>query len=761
LIAVIGAVIGTLFLVYRRRTQDCLAAARTETDAIVVLVCEREYLRTGDPWVGAQLADAQRRSKNLAVASAIAHGLLVTPARAEAFRVLGRIATTERRLDAAMSLLETARDLHRAAGHRAGLAKDDQAIAGILQSRHQFAQALRTLDECITEADAAEDQIIEGYCHLSAAFVLLKAGSFEAAQQELDRAEPLLTLRRDYANFATQQGNLYQELRRRPVGDGYHERAISMFKDALASAERAQLPDLVLSIKLNLAASLAEVHRIDAAERYLAEAKILDADNIYAIDRTQIQARIAYRRGDLALASSLNDRIYPKITDDDDRIAVCAMQAQIALASDDLVRAAQWARRGIASAEQIRAAQPDIELRAWVLSTRREPYELLFTALARAGRVDEAVAVFDQWQGRSLLDALSKPLPAAPLDLRGAASRLENFGKWLPAVSNAPLMMQSLGRPVIEAVRSIDLLALAVADHHLWRITAAGGQVQLDDLGLFEALKERIDRFTVAPTDGALADELGQLLLRDTIVRTTPEALRVVLDGPLATLPVAALRRHGKPLIAVRPIIRASRVSEVACAARPTQPGTAIILADAGGDGAAGAALPEARAGARSIAALLGTTSSVGAAATSTALYAAKRNDVLHVAVHADIDAEGSYLALYDQKVHALDISARKLGPALVVLAACASALSNDLELAGSLVTAFLAGGSTQVMATLRPISDRGAHELTTRFYREGGANAPVRVLARLQASLAGTDNPDWPFFAVFGHDLCNSSSNL
>jgi len=749
------AVIGVGFLVYRTRKQDCLGAARTETDAIVVLVCEREYLHTGDPAVGAQLADAQRRSKNFAVASAIAHGLLVTPARAEAFRVLGKIAKAEHRLDAALSLLDTASDLHRAEARRAELAKDDLAIAGIQKDRHQFAPSLRALDECITEAHAADDQITEGKCHASAAFVLSRAGSFGGAQLELDRAQPLLTKGPDLAFFEYEQGNLYQEQLRSPVGEGYHKQAISMFRNALARAERAQLPDLVLSTELNLAASLAEDHQFDEAERHLASAKRLDTNGTYELERAGIQARIAYRRGDLLLASSVNDRLYPKLTDDDDRLEVCAMQAHIALASDDLVRAEQWARRGVAHAENIRATQSGIELRAWILSTRREPYELLFTALARAGRVAEALDAIDQWQGRSLVDELSKPLPAAPLDLRAAANRLESFGTWLPTVSDAPLMKVAAGHPAIEAVRSIDLLALVIADRRLWCVTAAGGQVRLDDLGLFATFKERIDRFTVAPTNRAIAEELGQLVLRDTIFRTTPESLRVVLDGPLSTLPVAALRRNGQPLIAVRPIIRAPRISEVACTPRPSQPRPAIILADAAGD------LPGARAEAQEIAAALGTTGAVGAAATSTALYAANRNNLVHLAVHADIDADGGYLALYDRKVHVLDVSAHKLGPGLVVLAACNSALSDDLELAGSLATAFLAGGSTQVMATLRPVSDTGAHELTARFYREGGANDPVRKLAKIQAALADSDNTDWPSFAVFGHDLCNSSSTL
>ena len=749
------AVLGLLFLVYGHRKQDCQFAARNEPDAITVLVCEREYRRTGDPAAGARLAEAHRHSKNFAAASAIANGLLVTSARGEAFRVLGKIAVAEHRLDDAVAALETAQTLHRAAARRSELALDDQAIAGIQTTRHQFAQALRTLDECIGEAHAAGEATTEGYCHVSAAGVLVQAGAFDEAQLELDRAEPKLTKGRDRAVFDVQQGNLYQERLRSPVYDGYHEQAVTQFKHALARAKLAQLPALVLSAELNLAVSLGELRRFEEAEQHLAEAALLETDSAQATERAEIAARIAYRRGDLALAASLNDRLYNTLVEDDERIEVCAVQAHIALLSSDLVRAESWARRGIALAEKVRAAESSVELRSWILATRREPYELLFAALARAGRDDKALEVFDQWQGRSLQDALSRPAGAAALDLRGVASRIESLSLWLPMVAEAPLLQSTAGHLDVKALRSIDLLALVIADRHLWRVTTADGQLHLDDLGVFAALKDRIERFTAAPTERALADDVGQLLTYEATFRATREPLRVVLDGPLSGLPVAALRRNGRPLIAARPIVRTTRVSESACAARPSQPRTPVILADAAGN------LPDARAEARELATLLGTTSAVGAEATSTALFAAGRSSLLHVAVHADIDASGSYLALHDQKVHALDISARRLGPALVVLAACGSAMSDDPDLSGSLATAFLAGGSTQVLATLRPVSDLGARSLVSKFYLQGGATDPVHVLAKIQASLADTDNSDWPNFAVFGHDLCNDSSTL
>jgi pentatricopeptide repeat protein len=748
LIALVAVAAVGVVLRARSPRSDCRGAARDATDAVAVSVCQREFEATQDPQVGALLADAYRRTGKLDVATAIASALLATPAQADAHAVLGKIASRQARLDDASEALERARELHRAANRRADLAKDDQALAGVLTRRQQYPEALRILDECIAEARAGGDRKIEGYCHVSAAQVLWRVGYFDASQQELNRAEPLLTSPRDHAWFEIEHGNLLQERTHLPASTTELKLSVQAFERALAHATRFQLSELSLTIELNLVYSLAEDGRPDEAQRHLDAAQRLDRNNAYARQRGQLAARIAFRRGDLALASSLNDRLYDKITDEDERLQVSAMQAQIALASNELALAERWARRGIVEAEKIRAAQSALELRAWVLSRRRQPYELMFTALARAGKVEAALAVFDQWQSRTLLDAVSRPRSTSSLELRSAATQLDKLGVWFPAASAAPLMKTAADPPAVK-LHGVDLLALVVADGRLWCVTASRGALRIADLGPLRAVKDRIDAFRSEPTNRALGDELGELLLRGDSHRATRDALRVVLDGPLAGLPVAALRRDGRPLVAVRPIVHAARIAELECVLAGERTGKATVLADPQDD------LPGARREALVIAALLGTTSQVGSQATSEALLGAADDDVLHVAAHAEIESGGGMLRLYDRAVSALEITARRLGPSLVVLSACASALSSDAELAGALSTAFLASGSTQVVAALRPISDTGARELTTRFYRDGGVRDPVRVLARIQASLVDTDNRDWPSFAVFGRDVC------
>jgi CHAT domain-containing protein len=176
------------------------------------------------------------------------------------------------------------------------------------------------------------------------------------------------------------------------------------------------------------------------------------------------------------------------------------------------------------------------------------------------------------------------------------------------------------------------------------------------------------------------------------------------------------------------------------------------VLADTRGD------LPKAKREAELAAARFGGRPLLGPAATSTALFAATRDGSLHVAMHTRVALGAGALDLFDRPVSALEIASRSAGPRLVLLSGCASAAADDGELATSLATAFVASGSVQVIATLRPVSDDGAAELTAAFYREGGATDPARALARAQAA-AATSNVDWPNFVLFGHDICRKES--
>ena len=148
-----------------------------------------------------------------------------------------------------------------------------------------------------------------------------------------------------------------------------------------------------------------------------------------------------------------------------------------------------------------------------MLASRREPFELLFTAHARAAsardataasHIEDAVVVFDQWQSRTLLDEMAQPSPDPSLGLSSTVAKIQSLGRWLPVASKAPLMTSD-GRAALQTLRGIDLVALAVAEGTVWRLTALRGRLRLDSLGSYANFSDQLDRFVAKPTDPALA----------------------------------------------------------------------------------------------------------------------------------------------------------------------------------------------------------------------------------------------------------------
>lgn len=724
------------------RGSEC-AVAVYDRSQTAVQICRRDYERTQDPTTGMLLAKALNSGGDSDSAKHLATRLLPTPEQSDAFQLLGDIALREGRLDYATTALETARELHIAEHRPRELARDDGVLASVQTERSEFAAALRLLDECITLTDDASTQ---GYCHTTAARTLIQAGYFSAAEHELDLAKPLATTEDARINLEAQRCNFEQE-------SGYHASAIACCKKLLQRGERSLGVTRILKIELSLAYSLAEAKQLDEAQLYLKSATLLDSNDEKKPERTWVAAQLAYRRHDLMLATSLTETYFQlrggdDSVDRDDQLDVATLRARIELERGDVASAERWAARGVDQAERVRGAQSALELRSWVLTKRRAPYELRFTALARSGQVEAAARAFDQWQGRTVQDALATPRSPAPLDYRGMAEQLTRLGAWLSVVSQAAVARAPDRESVLSTMRGIDLLALIVANDEVWRLTASHGPPRLSSLGSLAEIQDLVGKLPGHATEVELASRLGALLLPDDVFRATNEVLHVVVDGRLGGLAVAALRHGATPLIAMRPIVRVLRLPEIRCV-HAARPGHATVLA--GPDGKR----EDMRVEAEWVAGLLHTISKTGAAATRAALFAAEHDAVLHVAAHGAVGMDGAAIVLADGEVPALEIAARRVAPSLAVLSACDSATSSDSELAGSLAAAFLAAGSQHVVATLRPISDAGAPKITTEFYRAGGVADPARALAIAQSALASTSNTDWPYFTVFGPDVC------
>ena len=754
-LGLVAAGVATAVLVGRLRQApaafDCEQATREALQPVIIVVCNGEYARTGDPFTGARLASQLRLSEMPDEAKSLATRLLDSPARSDALRVLGRVALTQGDRATAHHHLELARALHIIEQRPGEVAIDAQMLYRLASSENRFADGLRVLDECIGEAHRAGDTQLEGYCHMSAAFLLGDVGHLAGANAALDHAQALLDQPRDLASLEVTRGSLHQQAVLAPPHVSHAAQAIGAFERAATYASLAGMTRVRRQAELNLAYELAEVGRTPEARLHLELARALDPRNEDHATREMLSARIAYREGDLAGAAALLARVLPTIDETHDvKLRITALLARIALERGEPDVAIAWAQRGVAIAEALRSTAA-LELRSWLLSVCREPYELLFTALASVGRVEEALLTFDSWQGRLLLDQIARDkLSNHAVDLRDIELSSASLRALMPRLSSAPIGRLGDRDAMRAALRDVELIAIVVANDELWRISANHGQLAIFDLGPLAVLRPALDAFQVKPTSADLARLLGARLLGADALRATDETLFVLLDGAVAGVPLAALRAEGGPLIAMRPLVRPPRLSELACVPSAARLGRAVVIADARGD------LPAARTQAQVTAARFRTRAAVGPAATSRAVLAATQDDLLDVAVHANVTlGVGSLELFFGERLSVTELSARRHGPPLVVLSACASAASDDGELGMALSTAFLASGSSQVMATLRPVSDAGASEVTAAFYRDGGLADPPRILARVQATLSHTSNQDWPNFALFGHDTC------
>jgi len=729
-VLVIGAAAGSI-VVTRARSEDraapagCADVVAKGNDAAAILVCQEEYVRTNDPQVGAQLANALRHTGKRREAATLANELLATAAQADALYTLGKIASDEGRRDDAERALRRASELHRDQQHWADAAADLQALAGI---SNDFVDQLVGFDQAVSDARRGDDARIEAYCHLSASEVLSQIDARSGALGELERAQRLLSQPADLVQLEVRRGSVYQNL-------GDHARAAIAFEHALAGAETVPTARFARMARFNLAFSLAESGDLADATLQLQAVSALDPRDRQLAVRLPLEARIARRGGDLARAAEILERAIAATDQDDteDLRDRDVERAEIALERGDLATAEGSARRAIGRIEALRSPHPPALLRSWMMTHRRIPYELLFATLARRGDAAGALVVFDHYRGLGVLAGLmhddgdGAPSPGPS----GLAFPVAELARWFPSLQASALATPAPEAAILDAVRAASLLVFVVAHGDLWRITAEAGRLRVEPLGPLEALRPRLAQFQAAPGDRTNAAALGDLLVPADLARPSDRVLHVVLDEPLAWLPVAALRVGGRRLIAARPIVRAARPSDLGCADRPHGPPRVVLIDDHGEPARPGAA--------------------VSPGATRAALFGVARSDLLHIAAPIARDALGDALVLQDGRVRALELAGHAGVAARVVLTPREAGPAGSTALA----MAFLAAGADQVIAAVRPVPRATAERLTEQIVR---ADVPdlVRALAHVQAAedRSGDDDP-WFGFAAFGRATC------
>jgi hypothetical protein len=287
----------------------------------------------------------------------------------------------------------------------------------------------------------------------------------------------------------------------------------------------------------------------------------------------------------------------------------------------------------------------------------------------------------------------------------------------LPALSRSALAAPAGDAALTEAVRAGSLLALVVARGELWRITAHAGRLQVTSLGRLAMLQASLARFRAVPGDREAAAALGAVLVPVEQGGPSDRVLHVVLDEPLAWLPVEALRVGDRALGAARPIVRAARASALGCVQRSREPRPVIRL--------------EARSASRA------------------SLSAGSRSARLHIAVPIEHAALGDAFVLGDDRVGALELAGQGGAAAQLILESSAAGAAGTSRLAMALVAA----GAEQVIATVRPVSSAALARLAERLERGDGGDLP-RALAQIQRAAA---DDELLGVAAFGRATCDA----
>lgn len=714
-----------------------------------------------------------------------------------------------RHYDASIAAYERSLTAFEAQGaHRRAVA----AARGLLRRNwhgERMRPAMRAVDTALRHARRLGDPALEGRLAADVLVPLLEIGDIAAARWALARAGPHAVSEdvETQMMLSLAEGTLRMAEGRPALARRAFERVIELAGET-HDGKRARLA------RFNLIDVALEAGRVDEAAALLAEIEATAGDRTASdrLLRTTLRhhgGRIAAMQGrpeqaltrfEAALADAPTDDWAWKLHHERARVLVTlSRRAEARGAFEASIEAVERMRRALASGS----------FKHMLLESRRGPYEGLFTLEAEAGQVRAAVAVSERARARSFLDAFvtegpsgegpsgegpsgepsgtehpsgeepsGKPPSGEPSGTENPSGKgpsgdrpggespgaepiewdvartLERADRIRALVERGESTADAQPQPlsgVLAGLGEAQVLAYFEADSRLWAITRRADALALHRLPEpVEAIRARVDAWLGALDDPQLGRAVTSAIAPPEVLPPADTNLYIVPDGVVSAVPFAALPLADGPLVASRATSLAPSLGVLAAILgrqEPPHPARPVVLGDARDD------LPEARAEAEHVAEALGARAQLGPAATLGALAGAREASLLHVATHGGIDERGAWIDLADGRVHAFDLAVGTEAPTRVVLASCASAARRGRGLWGSVGSAFIAAGSTSVVASLWSVHDQPARRFVEQFYAKGGALHPGRALAATQRSFSAAGEPSstWSAFVMIG----------
>ena len=446
-----------------------------------------------------------------------------------------------------------------------------------------------------------------------------------------------------------------------------------------------------------------------------------------------------------------------------------------AAAEEDLRAAVAQLRAEEERTLQHRQRGQDEEIWSAYFSRFSEPYQLLTRQLIEEGRTAEAFDYAEQARASEPLDLIST---AAPNDYGGKPKSLTEIRQALPP-GTVLIEYSVLENQVVAWVVSRDVFGVI-------RLKAGRDDVARWSAALQRAARARnqpdFENQSYALYDGLIAEPLAAL-------KTMPQRLVIVPDGPMHGLPFAALHnpKTDRYLIEEAPIeiagsanlylVSLSRDAALAVNREPS----VLVVGDPAFNGQLALAqglqpLPRARRESEKIYELYAPHAELLQESDATIprfLDRARNSTIIHIAAHTVVNAQTpsrSFILFAPSASDPgpLDIQAllTRLTPDhtnLVVLSTCSSAggLPVGAEGVAPFVRPLIGAGVPAVIGTLWNVEDATAEEVLVSFhrrYRQGSDAAVALQLAQLELLRNKNKNPGlrsvlaWAPFQVIGH---------
>jgi len=715
-------------------------------------ICGQVFLRTHDASAGIAAARAHLVLGNHDDAMRLGETLLASAETATALQIIGNIHARRGLLAAAQTELSSALALHRERNDHVEAARDAYHLTSVHQQQSQYREAIADLRTTQAEASKGGDVKMQGYALMGLGFLFEHIGDAAASERAYEAAARVLadTNVADWVNVRLRQAQLDSEM-------GRSASARETLLETLRLAEQSGRADLVGLVHLRLATELREQSMLEAAAVHLEQAGRCEPCRSLQVFPAELlfeQGRLAMQESHFAQAEQHFTEAAAKRPVREQAWQLQLWRGRAAEARGDDATAEAAFRRAIELLEAMRRDVQIDDFKAWLLATRRQPYEALFRLLSRTGRNDQALAVAESAQAQAFMDAfVSASAAAADVPKDGqperTSERAEALGALLPALRSSPVVALQPIRSVLAELAADHVLSYLEIENGLWLAELSRGRVRLVRLSdHLTEVQDLAQQFTADPGDASAAEKLGTLLVPASVALDPRTPLYLVPSAALAQVPFAALRPRGRFLVETSVLAYAPSLTALASihASAPAPSAAPVVLGDPRGD------LPAARDEAARVARWLSVPAFTGPAASRARLRAAERASVLHIAGHSGVSPRGAWLALADGEVGADDVLGWRVRPRLVVLASCASGATRVQGPWGALASLFLAAGSQSVIATLRSVEDAAAARLVTAFYQSGGARDPAAALARAQRTLALSLPPSaWGSFVLLG----------